>query len=78
MAKKTVIPAGFELVDSPLVIDTDTVGNLPGKRLYCTRAQMGAIQARLGLNKGELCDSEQEEAEEEPEKGIGNVGHLKL
>lgn len=189
MAKKTVIPTGFELVDSPLVIDADTLGALPGKRLYCTkrvqigrdveaqaldraleqlivrnmllyprslgevlnrkaeltgetgltyegelwlvegaeelvasrfeylegkatlvvlgelkidpeieakvlaeklakvhnkgeisctRAQMGAIQARLGLNKGELRDSAQETEEEEPKEGIGNVGHLKL
>jgi hypothetical protein len=189
MARKTVIPAGFELVESPLMIDADNLGTLPGKRLYCTkriqigreveaqaldqaleqlivrnmvlyprplaevmnrkaeltsenglayegelwlvegeeelvasrfeylegkatlvvlgelkidpeiearvlaerlakvhnkgeivctRAQMGAIQARLGLNKGELRDSAQQQEEEAPEEGIGNVGQLKL
>lgn len=189
MAEKTIIPAGLELVDRPLVIDTDTLGTLPGKGLYCTKrvqingdvepqaldraleqlvvedlllypkalaevlarktelsstqaiayegelwlvektaelpasrfeylegkatlvvlgelkidpqieakvlaerlakihnkkvikctkAQMGAIQARLGLNKGELRDSAQEKQKEAPEEGIGNVGHLKL
>ncbi len=48
--------------------------------IKCTRAQMGAIQARLGLKKGVLEDSEKEEEEEEAQKegGIGNVGHLKL
>ena len=45
--------------------------------ISCTRAQMGAIQARLGLNKGELRDSAQK-VENKPETGIGNVGHLKL
>ncbi|MSR84514.1 MAG: hypothetical protein EXS58_16615 [Candidatus Latescibacteria bacterium] len=189
MAKKTIIPAGFELMESQLVIDADSLGNLPGKKLYCTkrvqigrdvqaetldqtleqlivknmvlypkplaevmnrkaeltgenglayegelwlvegeeelvssrfeylegkatlvvlgaleidptidakilaerlakvhlkgeisctRAQMGAIQARLGLNKGELRDSAEGKEEEEAEEGIGNVGHLKL
>lgn len=45
--------------------------------IKCTKAQMGAIQARLGLNKGVLESSEKEEEEDE-EGGIGNVGHLKL
>lgn len=48
------------------------------KVIKCTRAQMGAIQARLGLNKGKLRDSAQEKEEKAPEGGIGNVGHLKL
>ncbi len=46
--------------------------------IACTPAQMGAVQARLGLNEGELVDSTTEEKEEEEEEGIGNVGHLAL
>jgi hypothetical protein len=189
MAEKTIIPAGFELVETSLVLDAESLNTLPGKRLYCTeriqieqdvkaqsldqavekliardlllypralaetlarktdltstqaiayegelwlvekaaevpasrfeylegkatlvvlgelkidpeveprvlaerlakvhnkkvirctKAQMGAIQARLGLNKGTLRDSAREEEKKAPEEGIGNVGHLKL
>jgi len=42
--------------------------------IVCTAEQMGAIQARLGLNEGRLVDSSREEESE----GIGNVGTLKL
>lgn len=188
-AKKTIIPTGFALVDHPLVIDADTLGTLPGKKLYCTKrvqisrevqaasleralegmigknmvlyprplgevlqprleisaengvayegtlwlvedseelvasrfeylegqatlvvlgdlridpeidakvlaerlakvhnkgrilctkAQMGAIQARLGLNKGDLRDLTQDRKTEQIEEGIGNAGQLKL
>ncbi|MCC7262257.1 MAG: hypothetical protein IT369_07025 [Candidatus Latescibacteria bacterium] len=44
--------------------------------IKCTKAQLGAIQARLGLNKGVLESSDKKEEEEEG--GIGNVGQLKL
>lgn len=46
--------------------------------ISCTPAQMGAIQARLGLNEGELIDSTRVEEEEEDEEGMGNIGHLAL
>lgn len=45
--------------------------------ITCTPEQMGAIEARLGLSKGELVDSTQPTGEEKIE-GIGNVGYLKL
>ena len=32
----TIIPAGFELVERPLVLDTDLLGALPVRKLYCT------------------------------------------
>jgi hypothetical protein len=48
------------------------------KVIRCTKAQMGAIQARLGLNKGTLRDSAQEKEPKAAPGGIGNVGHLKL
>jgi len=37
MAKKTLIPAGFELVDTPLVINAANLAALPGKKLSCTK-----------------------------------------
>lgn len=43
--------------------------------ICCTREQMGAIQARLGLSDGELLDTSRAETENE---GIGNVGYLAL
>jgi len=47
--------------------------------IFCTPEQMGAIQARLGLNEGKLVDSTREQEEdEEDENRIGNVGYLKL
>lgn len=47
--------------------------------IICTPEQMSAIEARLGLNEGDLVDSTETEAEkEEAEEGIGNVGHLSL
>lgn len=52
----------------------DKIHNLAA--ISCTPAQMGAIQARLGLNEGELIDSTREE--EEVEEGMGNIGHLAL
>ena len=33
--KFTIIPAGFEVIDQPLVIDNNILAALPGKRLYC-------------------------------------------
>ena len=44
--------------------------------IYCTREQMGAIQVRLGLSKGELLESTLNFDTEEG--GIGNVGYLAL
>lgn len=35
--KMTIIPAGFELVEQPLVLDAGLLGALPGRKLYCTR-----------------------------------------
>ena len=55
--------------------------------IRCTPGQMGAVQARMGIDEGTLIDStkkEEEEKEKEKEKEkkeenkIGNVGHLKL
>ena len=46
--------------------------------IACTPEQMPAVQARLGINEGELIDSTQEEEEAEARDGIGNAGHLKL
>ena len=54
----------------------DKIHNLAA--ISCTPAQMGAIQARLGLNEGELIDSTRVEEEEEDEEGMGNIGHLAL
>ena len=45
--------------------------------VYCTPEQMGAIQARLGINEGELIDPTRVEREVE-EEGMGNIGHLAL
>ncbi|MFT5377361.1 MAG: hypothetical protein ACI906_004199 [Candidatus Latescibacterota bacterium] len=45
--------------------------------VYCTPEQMGAIQARLGINEGELIDPARVEREVE-EEGMGNIGHLAL
>ncbi len=71
-----------------LTIDPEVEPKILAERLFkvhnkgvikCTKAQLGAIQARLGLNKGGVLESsdKKEEAEDE-EEGIGNVGHLKL
>lgn len=47
--------------------------------ILCTPEQMGALQARLGLNEGEFKDSTKEEEEETAEEeGMGNVGYLRL
>jgi hypothetical protein len=49
--------------------------------IRCTPEQMGAIQARMGLNEGRLIDStkkEENKEEKKDENKIGNVGHLKL
>jgi hypothetical protein len=43
--------------------------------IACTPAQMGAVQARLTIDEGELVDSTQEAS---GELSIGNVGHLTL
>lgn len=32
----TIVPAGFELVERPLVLDADLLGALPVRKLYCT------------------------------------------
>ncbi len=53
----------------------DKIHNLAA--ISCTPAQMGAIQARLGLSEGELIDSTRIE-EEIDEEGMGNIGHLAL
>lgn len=78
------------VVRGPLTISADIDPKLLAERLakvhnleviICTPGQMGAIQARLGLNEGQLIDStreEEEEEEEEDKNKIGNVGHLKL
>ena len=42
--------------------------------IHCTKAQMGAIQARMGLNEGAIIDSANQIA---PANG-GNVGYLIL
>lgn len=34
--RTTIIPEGFELVEKPLVIDTDLLEALPARKLYCT------------------------------------------
>ncbi|MEW6753047.1 MAG: hypothetical protein AB1505_19015 [Candidatus Latescibacterota bacterium] len=56
----------------------DRVHNLD--RIACTPEQMGAIEARLGLNEGRLVDStaKAQEGDGEEKEGIGNVGYLKL
>ena len=73
------------LVREDLHIDADIEPKVLADRLhkvhnlgeiYCTPAQMGALEARMGLNEGELLDSTQER--DEKEEGIGNVGHLAL
>ena len=49
--------------------------------IRCTPGQMGAIQARMGIDEGALIDStkkEEEKEEKKDENRIGNVGHLKL
>jgi hypothetical protein len=43
--------------------------------ISCTQEQMGALQARLGINEGEFIDTE---AIEEEVGTIGNVAYLKL
>jgi len=67
-------------VDPKLLADRlHKVHNMEAIR--CTPEQMGALQARMGLNEGVLIDTTaKEEKKEEPkdENKIGNVGHLKL
>ena len=47
--------------------------------IRCTPDQMGAIEARQGLSEGELEDSTQKKAPDEPSgDGIGNVNMLAL
>ena len=49
--------------------------------IRCTPGQMGAIQARMGIDEGSLIDStkkEEEKEEKKDENRIGNAGHLKL
>ncbi|MBI2504561.1 MAG: hypothetical protein HYW07_15180 [Candidatus Latescibacteria bacterium] len=78
--KATLVVLGVLNID-PEVEPQTLAGRLAkvhNKRVIkCTKAQMGAIQARLGLSKGVLEDSEKKKEERE-EGGIGNVGHLKL
>ena len=68
-----------------LTIEDDIEPKILAERLHkvhnlgailCTPAQMGALEARMGLNEGELVDSTQEQEKEE--EGIANVGHLAL
>lgn len=80
--KATLVVSGVLRIDpevEPKVL-AERLAKVHNKgEISCTKAQMGAIQARLGLNKGVLRDSEKEEEEEEQEEeGFGNVGHLKL
>lgn len=49
--------------------------------IVCTQEQMGALQARLGLDEGQFRTPEGKDKEEEEESApgaIGNVGYLKL
>ena len=76
------------VVRDTLKIDPDIDAKVLADRLHkvhnldtiiCTPEQMGALQARMGLNEGSLVDSTKEQKEEkEEEEGIGNVGNLRL
>jgi len=78
------------IVRDLLTISPDVDPKLLAERLHkvhnmeairCTPEQMGALQARMGLNEGALIDTtKKEEKKDKPkdENKIGNVGHLKL
>ena len=64
-------------IDPKVLADRlDRVHNLD--TILCTPEQMGALQARMGLNEGQLVDATKEKEEKPKEEGIGNVGTLKL
>jgi hypothetical protein len=65
-------------IDPGILADRlDKVHNLD--TISCTPEQMGALQARMGQNKGRLIDPTQEKAaSQEEEDRIGNAGTLRL
>jgi len=78
--------AATAVVRGSLTIDPDVPASLLAERfdtihnlgaIRCTPDQMGAIEARLGLQEGELSDSTLEPADEDP-TGMGNVNILTL
>jgi hypothetical protein len=75
------------VVTGALVIDPDVEPRMLADRLAkvhnqgairCTPAQKGAIQARLGLNEGELKAAGEKDEPEEGTRHVGNVNHLVL
>lgn len=74
------------LVRGDLTIGADVEPQVLAERLHkvhnlgsitCTPAQMGAVQARLGLSEGELVDATRP-AQPSDEDHIGNAGSLRL
>jgi hypothetical protein len=72
------------IVQGELMVDPEVEPKLLAERLekvhnfgeiFCNREQMGALQARLGINEGELLDIA---GEDEGQGSIGNVAYLKL
>lgn len=49
-AKVKIIPAGFFLVEKPLVLDADLLETLPARKLYCTQR----VQIEKGVTPEEL------------------------
>jgi hypothetical protein len=75
------------VVTGALALDEDVEPGVLANRLVkvhnmgaikCTPEQRGAIQARLGMNEGEIGAGEAEEAPEEGARYLGNVNHLVL
>jgi len=78
--------AATAVVSGELTIDPDVPAKTIADRLdkihnfgqiHCTPDQMGAVEARLGLQDGELIDSTKEIADEDP-TGMGNANILTL
>jgi hypothetical protein len=75
------------VVTGALAVDPDVEPKMLADRLAkvhnqgaikCTPAQKGAIQARLGLNEGELKAAGEKDEVEEGIRRLGNVNHLVL
>jgi hypothetical protein len=75
------------VVTGALAIDPDVEPKMLADRLAkvhnqgvitCTPAQKGAIQARLGLNEGELKAAAEKGEPEGGTRHVGNVNHLVL
>jgi hypothetical protein len=72
------------VVQGELMVDSEVEPKLLAERLekvhnfgeiFCTREQMSALQARLGINEGEFLDVA---GEDEAQGSMGNVAYLKL